>query len=145
MTLEILLVEDSDAQAQLVRQALKLWKTPYNLHVTGSAEDALEFLNHSDGYANSPRPHLALIDLSLPKQPGFAVLEAIRQRPDLSGAVVIILSTSIAECDVKRAFPMAAAYLQKPLEWPDMMRLFEALETFWRMDVRFSNQLAGAS
>jgi CheY-like chemotaxis protein len=110
MVLEILLVEDNESQAYLVREALKTWKTPYHLHVCKDAEEALEFLNRTDGTA---RPNLALVDLSLPKQPGFIVLEAIRKHPQLSGTVVIAFSSSAAKSDVDRALPFAASYLQK--------------------------------
>jgi CheY-like chemotaxis protein len=121
------------AVENLVREALKTWKTPYRLHVCNDAEEALEFLNRADG----TRPNLALVDLGLPKQPGFVVLEAIRKHPQLSGTVVIAFSSSAVKSDVDRAVPFAAAYLQKPMAWRDMIDLFAAIETFWRMDVRF--------
>jgi CheY-like chemotaxis protein len=139
MVLEILLVEDNESQAYLVQHALETWKTPYRLHVCKDAEEALEFVNRSDG---TSRPNLALVDLSLPKQPGFVVLEAIRKHPQLRGTVVIAFSSSAAKSDVDRAIPFAAAYLQKPMEWGDMVDLFAALETFWRMDVRFKMKQA---
>jgi CheY-like chemotaxis protein len=135
MVLEILLVEDNESQAYLVAEALKTWKTPYHLHVCMDAEESLEFLNRTDG---TTRPNLALVDLSLPKQPGFVVLEAIRNDQKLSGTVVIAFSSSAAKSDVDRAVPFAAAYLQKPIDWNDLIKLFAALETFWRMDVRFA-------
>jgi chemotaxis family two-component system response regulator Rcp1 len=138
MVLEILLVEDNEAEAYLVRKALELWRTPYNLHVTSSAEEALEFINRQNGHANAPRPHLTLLDLNLPKQPGFVVLQAIKDDPELRGIAVMVLSSSVHPKDVQKALNLHAnAYLQKPLDYKVVERLFESLEAFWRLDARF--------
>jgi CheY-like chemotaxis protein len=138
MVLEILLVEDNEAQVHLTQSALEVWKTPFNLHVVTSAEAAIEFLNRQNGYANAPRPHLALIDLNLPKEPGFVVLEAIRQSANLKHTAVMVLSSSIGPAELDRAMPHAAACFKKPVDYPNTIRLFEVLEAFWRMDVRFA-------
>lgn len=138
MVLEILLVEDDDAQAYLAHEALKCWKTPFNVHRVTTAEAAPEFLNRKNGYARAPRPHLALVDLNLPKKPGFVILEEIRQRPELQGIAVMVLSASTAPADIQKAIPNAVAYLPKPMDFDSILELFKALEAFWRFDVRFS-------
>ena len=139
MTLEILLVEDNPADAYLVKHALKRWKTPYRLHAVDTAEDALDFINRRNGHANSPTPHLALVDINLPKEPGFTVLEAIKGDPRLRGIAVVVMSSSVSRADLSRAVELHTnAYIPKSWEWAEIERIFESLEAFWRLDVRFS-------
>lgn len=84
------------------------------------------------------RPHIALVDLNLPKEPGFSVLKAIKGNPDLRSIAVMVLTSSTAESDLKAAFDLHAnAYFQKPMSYDAIEKMFEALETFWRLDVRF--------
>jgi CheY-like chemotaxis protein len=138
MRLQILLVDDDVAQAHLVRKALETWQTPYDLHVVGSAEAALDFINRGDGYAGAPRPHMTLLDLNLPNEPGFTVLKAIKDDPNLRSIAVIVMSSSVDPSDIARAFDLHSdAYVQKPAEWDTIERLIAALETFWRFDERF--------
>jgi CheY-like chemotaxis protein len=138
MVLEILLVEDSEPDVHLVRLALQAWKTPFNLRVFGNAEEALKFLHRKNEFSECSLPHLALIDLNLPGQSGLVVLEAISAIPELRNAFVFVLSTSTAPSDVTKALPYATAYFQKPMDAVAIFRLFEALETVLRMDVRFA-------
>jgi CheY-like chemotaxis protein len=138
MRLEILLVEDAPAQVYLVRMALERWKTPYNLNVAATAEEALEFIYRRHAYSAAPRPHLILLDLNLPQEPGFTVLSAIKGDPALRDIAVIVLSSSAAQSDIERAMDLHAnAYFCKPANLHAIERMFGALESFWRMDARF--------
>ena len=139
MVLEILLVEDNQAEAFLVRKALERWTTPYNLHIVASAEEALDFVNHRNGHQHAPRPHLTLLDLNLPREPGFVVLEGIKNDPNLRNIVVLVLSSSVADADIQRAVASHTnAYIQKPVDWDATERFFKTLEDFWRLDARFA-------
>jgi two-component system response regulator len=104
-----------------------------------TAAEALDFVNRRNGFKDAPRPHLTLLDLNLPSEPGFVVLEQIKNDPTLRNIVVVVLSSSVADSDVERAIASHTdAYIQKEADWDGIERLFEALETFWRADVRFS-------
>ena len=139
MILQILLVEDNEAHAYLACKALESWTTPYKLHVVSSAEEALELLNNRNAASNVPLPHLALVDLHLPKRPGLAVVEAIKQSPELRNVVVMILTSSTLEADIQTAIDLHAnAYFVKSMGFDKMVSLFETIEAFWRSDVRFA-------
>jgi CheY-like chemotaxis protein len=135
--LQILLIEDDPAQAYLVDKALQRWKTPYKLHVCSTAEDAMDFVGRRKDYTAAVRPHLVLLDLNLPKEPGFSVLKAIKGNPGLRNIAVLVLTSSSAESDQKAAFDLHAnAYFQKPMSYDIVEQMFEAIEKFWRLDVR---------
>jgi chemotaxis family two-component system response regulator Rcp1 len=139
MTLEILLVEDDVGQVYLVTTALKRWISPYHLHTVSTAEEALDFINRRNQHSKAPMPHLTLLDLHLPKEPGFTVLKAIKDNPDFRNIAVIVMSSSLAESDIKKAVELHTnAYIRKPSEWASIEKLFAALESFWRLDVRFA-------
>ncbi|WDF71951.1 response regulator [Novosphingobium sp. KACC 22771] len=94
---DILLVEDDDADAYIILEALK------NLPKVKSvvrAQDGLEALEIVD--AGNFVPHLALVDLSMPRMNGFALLADLKARAQVEFPAVV-LTSSRAEMDVFRA------------------------------------------
>jgi CheY-like chemotaxis protein len=66
------------------------------------------------------------------------VLKAIKANPDLRSIAVMVLTSSTAESDLKAAIDLHAnAYFQKPMSYEAIEQMFEALEKFWRLDVRY--------
>jgi len=62
-----------------------------------------------------PLPVLMLLDLNMPMRNGFEVLEWLRVQPGLKRLSVVILTASLREEDVDRAFDLGAnAFLVKP-------------------------------
>ncbi len=62
----------------------------------------------------SERPDLVLLDLIMPGQSGFAVLENLRADPDLQATPVIVLSNLGQESDIAKARQLGAIdYLVK--------------------------------
>ena len=137
MILEILLVEDDEPQAYLVRKALESWKTPYNLHVVSSAEEALTLFSNGNG-APKDASRIWPCGFEPSTSTGFCCVEAIKKRPDLRNVVVMILSSSTSEADVQRAMNLHAnAYFVKPMGFDGIVNLLETIEAFWRNDHRF--------
>ena len=71
-TPHILLVEDSEMHAELIREALTAWSDDIRLTVASTLAAARTFLEHST-------PDLALIDLMLPDGRGIELLPADRE------------------------------------------------------------------
>jgi len=79
--LTILLVEDNLPHAELVKRTFEAHQIAHRLYHVGDGEAALAYLFRHGKYANpavSPRPHVVLLDLRLPKLSGLEVLKAIR-------------------------------------------------------------------
>lgn len=79
----MLLVDDNPADVGVAREALV--KSIRHSEIT-SVEDGMEamaFLDRRGKYASATRPDLVILDLSLPKKDGLAVLAAIKARPEL--------------------------------------------------------------
>jgi CheY-like chemotaxis protein len=130
--IDILLVEDSPADVRLTREALKEAKILNTLHVVQDGMAALAFLRRQGQYADSPEPHLILLDLNLPKKDGREVLAEIKQDKNLRRIPVVILTTSRAEEDVVRSYNLHAnAYVTKPVDLKQFLEVIRAIEAFW--------------
>ena len=133
--LTILLVEDNADHAELVLRSLRNHHIANEIrHVTDGAA-ALDYLFQRGLYANpktSPRPHVVLLDLRLPKVDGLEVLRAIKTHKTLVAIPVVILTTSEAETDIARAYEFCAnSYLVKPMGFPEFAELMNALGFYW--------------
>lgn len=94
---DILLVEDDDADAYIILEALK--NIPKVKSVV-RAIDGVEALEIVD--ARNFVPHLALVDLSMPRKNGFTLLAELKARIQVDFPSVV-LTSSHAEMDVFRA------------------------------------------
>ncbi len=101
--INILLVEDDMAHAEIVRRNLAEFRVANRIvHVT-DGQEALDFLFHEGAYADpaiNPRPDIVLLDLRLPKVDGLEVLRRIKEDPDLKTVPTVVLTTSAAEADM---------------------------------------------
>jgi CheY-like chemotaxis protein len=128
----ILLVEDNKADVRLTREALRMGKVKGEMSVARSAKEALAMLRGEGSYHGAPRPHLILLDLNLPGMGGLELLAEIKGDPDLRRIPVIVLTTSRAEEDVRRAYDLHAnCYVAKPAGLDRFVEMVKAIEGFW--------------
>lgn len=120
--MHILLVEDCDADIRLVDEALRVHQIGGDLTVICDGSDALK---HIAGMHEQPfPPDLVMVDLNLPKVDGFEVLAALREQPGGSQIPVIVISSSGAERDRRRAAALGAdAYFRKPIEIEEFLKI----------------------
>ncbi len=130
--IEILLVEDNPADVRLTKEAFKDAKVFNHMHAVHDGEEAMAFLQRAGKYANAPRPDLILLDLNLPKKDGREVLGEIKKDLDLKRIPVVVLTTSDDEKDILKAYNLHVnAYIKKPVDLEQFMRIVEAVEEFW--------------
>jgi len=131
-TIDILLVEDSDSDVRLTREALKEAKVLNKLHVVQDGVAALAFLRKEGEYTKSPTPDLILLDLNLPLRDGREVLAEIKKDKNLLHIPVVVLTTSRAEEDVIRSYNLHAnAYISKPVDLTQFLDIIRVIEDFW--------------
>ena|SRR5215471_16953342 len=125
MTLaRILLIEDSEPDVCLVREALEQNGVEYDLLVLSDGESGVDFIQRLDGDGVGPSPRLILLDLNLPRKSGAQVLECIRKSAACSNVPVVILTSSDSPKDKAITTQLGATeYFRKPSRLDEFMRL----------------------
>lgn len=130
--IEILLVEDNEADILMTREALIDAKVMNRLHVVMNGGDALDFLFRRGAHVDAPRPDILLLDLNLPGKDGREVLAELKQDETLRMIPVVILTTSRAEEDILKAYGLHAnCYISKPVNFEKFAEVVRAIESFW--------------
>ncbi|MFO8155764.1 MAG: response regulator [Pseudomonadota bacterium] len=136
-SLNILLVEDSPEDAELVTEAFKVNGHSANFQYVRDGEEAMALLRREGPYAEAPRPDLVLLDLNMPRKDGREVLAEIKADADLRALPVVILTTSSAEVDVVRSYAdQASSFLTKPLEFDEFLEQIRKVGEHWLTAVR---------
>lgn len=129
---EILLVEDNEADVELTREALQENKVANKLYVVDNGEDAMAFLRRDGSYHDAPRPDLILLDLNLPRKDGREVLAEVKGDPELRAIPVVILTTSRAEEDILKSYELQAnCYVTKPVRLAEFLTVVRSIDHFW--------------
>ena len=130
--LEILLVEDNKGDIGLITEFFSDAKVITNIHIAEDGEEAIHFLCDKDQFLGSSLPDIIILDWNLPKKDGSEVLKEIKENNNLKNIPVIILTTSSAEKDMVRAYDRHAnAYIVKPLDFDEFMKVIGSIQNFW--------------
>jgi CheY-like chemotaxis protein len=136
-TIEILLVEDNEADIRLTREVFADGRLLNRLNITRDGEEAMSFLRRERPFQEAPRPDLILLDLNLPRKDGREVLAEIKNDPELRRIPVVILTTSRAEADVVQTYELHAnCYIVKPVDLGQFINVIRSIEDFWLKLVR---------
>jgi chemosensory pili system protein ChpA (sensor histidine kinase/response regulator) len=114
----ILVVEDDDDIREVVEEILS--SEGYRVEV---AKDGIDALGKLDG---DTRPPLILLDMMMPRMDGETFLRALRARPPLADAPVVVISGNAAAREKAHALH-AAACLVKPFELDELLGLVRGL------------------
>jgi CheY-like chemotaxis protein len=124
----VLLVEDDDGHAALVRRNLGragIGGEPIRLH---DGQQLLDYLYRRLTWVDRP-PHAALVvllDLNMPRLNGFDVLETLKTDRLFGHIPVVVLTTTDNPVEIDRCYTLgAAACLVKPVDYGafgDMVR-----------------------
>ena len=113
----ILLVEDTEEHAMLIRRALEEGRLRQRLFAVRDGQAALDFLYNRGDYADkeaNPKPDIILLDLNLPKVHGLEVLEQIKGEESLRDIPVVVLTASDVAKDIVRSYLVGAeSYVMK--------------------------------
>lgn len=131
----LLLVEDDPNSVFFFQHSMESLGIANPLHVATDGRMALDYLEGVGPYADRaqyPMPALVLLDLKLPRVPGFDVLQQLRQRPETRSLIVIVLTSSASTEDLARAYGLGAnAYLVKPSQLEELETLVRSIQSFW--------------
>jgi CheY-like chemotaxis protein len=121
---EILLTEDSPADAELVREALKEHALTCSLRVISDGAQAIKFINSIDTDPKAPPLDLVLLDMRLPKCDGEEVLKCLRSTNRYARTPAIIMTGLSFSCIEEEAIRYdAITYFKKPSTLEEFMQL----------------------
>ena len=123
---DILLVEDSDEDAELTLRTLTKQKLT-KLHRCADGVEALEFLKSA-----TQVPRVIMLDLKLPKLNGLEVLKQIRANENTKSIPVVVLTSSKEDRDLQAAYELGVnSYIVKPVEFDKFVKAIETLGLYW--------------
>ena len=128
----ILLVEDNPGDVILVRRSMADSGVEHELDVVEDGAEALAYLRREAPYQDVTRPDLVLLDLNLPRVDGHQVLATVKADPELVAIPVVVLTSSSADADVRRAYELHAnAYLVKGFGLASLAESVRCVTEFW--------------
>ena len=133
----ILLIEDNQDDIKLTQRAFNRsnFVEKIRLDVVNNGDDAIDYLfgERSNIYSNSRiMPSVILLDLNLPRIDGFQILERIRADKRTKLIPVIILTSSMEEWDIKKAYSLGAnSYIRKPVDFKKFSDVAQQMGLYW--------------
>jgi two-component system response regulator len=120
----ILLVEDSEEDAELASRALKQGSALNEIVLVRDGVEALDYLFGTAGRVQreaKTMPALILLDLSLPKIDGLALLRRLRDEELTRRIPIVILTGSRAEQDIASSHDLGAnRFIVKPITFKQL-------------------------
>jgi DNA-binding response OmpR family regulator len=122
----VLVAEDDEDILRLVE--IRLQQDGYVVLCARNGDEALRM-------AAERRPALALLDVQMPKVDGYEVTRRLRADAATQAMVIIILTASVRDTELERAFDAGANdFLRKPFSPADLAtRVRAALESAARL------------
>jgi PAS domain S-box-containing protein len=116
--LPVLVVDDNNTSREILRDYLTHWGLQPAL--TDCCESALRELWNAVSLGRSFS--IVLVDAAMPNQDGFALVRQIQNHTELSGVVVMMLTTAQQLDDAARCRALGiAAYLTKPIRQSELL------------------------
>ena len=114
---KVLVADDNRTNRRILEGMLKRWEM--NSTSVAAGEDALTALSSA---LEAGEPYrLVLTDMHMPKMDGFGLIERIRQNPQLSTAIIMMLTSAGHRGDALRCQELGvAAYLLKPIRQSEL-------------------------
>jgi chemotaxis family two-component system response regulator Rcp1 len=131
-TVHILLVEDSQGDAELMTEALLEGDLDVRVTTVGDGEEAVLYLRRQGPYHDAPRPDLILLDLHLPRRNGHEVLADVKRDESLRLIPVVLMTAFDSDEAIVEAYERHAnCCVRKPSDLDEFTEAVKKIETFW--------------
>jgi len=128
----VLLVEDSESDAELTRLGFERAPMEVTLDRARDGEEGIAFLRKEGPYASAPTPDLVLLDLNMPRMNGREVLAEIAKDERLRHLPVVVLTTSSADREVLNMYQLrCSSYVVKPLSFEEFAQAMASIAEYW--------------
>ena|ERR1051325_9462558 len=134
---EILLVEDLESDAELLRRVLKAARVsnPIRHLMDGSEAFAyLKALENVDSRRATEIPSVLFLDLKLPGSTGFEILRYLRDSSTFAGTLKFVVSDLRDMDGIRHAYALGAhSFVRKPVNAQDLQELIKTYPKHWEI------------
>lgn len=133
-TVELLLVEDSDADAEMTLRTLRKRGIANRMERVRDGVEALEFLRHQGAFAGRPGglPRIVLLDLKMPRMDGLEVLREMKADAALKTIPVVMMTSSREEGDLLASYRLGVnSYIVKPVDFAAFAETIAQVGMYW--------------
>jgi len=135
--IEILLVEDSQDDADLTMDALREGRVRNRITHVEDGIEAMAYLRREGRYSEAPRPDLVLLDWRMPRKNGQEVLTEVKTDDDLKRIPIVVMTSSDDDNDILEAYKRHVnCYVTKPVDLDQFKKVVRSIEHFWFSIVR---------
>ena len=131
---DVLLVEDNPADAELALRALRKGKLANNIIWVKDGAEALEFIFRSGAYVGRPdqNPKLILLDIKLPKVDGMEVLKRLKGDENTRVIPVVVVTSSAEGRDLVESYKLGVnSYIVKPVNFEQFSETVAKAGFYW--------------
>jgi CheY-like chemotaxis protein len=132
---DVLLVEDSEEDAELTIRTLQEHHLANKLMWVRDGAEALSFLSGTGAYSNRDTrfaPSVVLLDLRLPKVDGLEVLQRMKSDVRTKKIPVVVLTSSTEPKDITTAYALGSnGFVSKPVESDEFITAVTRLGLYW--------------
>jgi two-component system, response regulator len=131
---EILLVEDSAADAEMTLRTLKKRGIANDIEWVKDGIEALEFLRCEGAWADrrNGQPRLVLLDLKMPRMDGLEVLRTLKQDARTRHIPVVMMTSSQEEGDLVASYSLGVnSYIVKPVDFDSFAETVAQVGMYW--------------
>ena len=132
-TLSLVMAEDDDGHATLVRRNLKRAGLDTAFVHLRDGQELLDYVYHQGPWATRARHEsmAVIVDLNMPRLGGAEVLERLKRDQNLLRIPVFVLTTTDNAVELDRCYELgAAACLVKPVEYAAFSDMVQRLAMF---------------
>ncbi len=132
----MLVVDDDPDHLELTLTTLQDNGVTHNIVVAHDGLQALDYLFCTGLYSDrnpEEQPELVLLDLSMPKLSGMAVMQRMRGDPRTFFVPVVMLTSASEQSEAVLALKGGLnSYVSKPLNFADFQLRLEQVRSYWR-------------
>jgi CheY-like chemotaxis protein len=135
---EVLLVEDNDADVELTLRSLQKGGHLTNpVHVVRDGQEALDYMFCSGAYSDrqiDDTPKVILLDIQMPRIDGLEVLRRLKADERTKRVPVVLLTSSQEDQDMVRGYGDGAnSYIVKPVDFEKFGAVMAGLGMYWML------------
>lgn len=140
---EILLIEDSEEDAEMAIRALKKVNLANKLVHLKDGKEALDFLFGEGQYSGRNihhKPKVILLDIKMPRVDGIEVLRKIKENNNTKPIPVVVMTSSSQDKDILASYQLGVnSYVVKPVDFEGFAKVVSELGMYWVLTNRVAD------